>query len=192
MVSRGRHRGARARHRAVRHRGARARRRRRSRTGGDLRGRRDRRDHDRGDALRPGRSAAAPRRRGRRAEPVDDDRHQLVTVGRARRIEGDGADDRAAARAGADRQRVASRRADRAPRHVGGAGTRRAPARRARRADATRGVRVDRGQAARRRRGRSTGRSTSRSSGSRSTPPTSTSACSPSCSRSARGGWSRW
>ena len=62
VVSRGRHRGARARHRAVRHRGARARRRRRSRTGGDLRGRRDRRDHDRGDPLRPGRSAAAARR----------------------------------------------------------------------------------------------------------------------------------
>ena len=82
--------------------------------------------------------------------------------------------------------------ADRAARHLGGAGPRRAPARGARRDDAPRGLRADRRQAAGRHpRGRRQGARAGRAR-SRSTCPRTTSASSPSCSRCARAGWSRW
>ena len=71
--------------------------------------------------------------------------------------------------------------ADRAARHVGGAGPRRAPARGARRADAARGLRAHGRQAAgRHARGRRQG-ARARRAGRRSTSPRSTSASSPSC-----------
>ena len=70
---------------------------------------------------------------------------------------------KAQARPGARRQRLAPRPPDRAAGHLGGAGPRRAPARRARRADAARGLRADGrqaagGDAARRREGARAGR----------------------------------
>ena len=79
-----------------------------------------------------------------------------------------------------------------APRRLGGAGPRRAPARRARRDDAPRGLRAHRRQAGGRSPGRSTASGTSRSSASRSTSPRTTSASSRRCSRCARAGCSRW
>ena len=75
-------------------------------------------------------------RHRRRAEPLDHGRRQLVPAGRPRRIEAHGADAEGAPRPGAGRERLAARPGHRASRHVGGAGPRRAPARRARRADA--------------------------------------------------------
>ena len=99
---------------------------------------------------------------------------------------------RGPARAGAGRQRGDPRARDRAPRHLGGAGPRRAAARGARRDDAARGLRADRGQAAG---GHARGRrrsSTSRSSGCRSTCPRTSSAWSPRCWRCARAGWRTW
>ena len=81
-----------------------------------------------------------------------------------------------AAATGARRQRVAARAADRASRHVGGAGSRRAPARGARRDDAARRLRAHGRQAAGRHHARSTASCTSRSSCSASTSRRTTSA----------------
>ena len=52
--------------------------------GRDRRRRRHRRGHDRRDARRPRRPAPAAGHRSRRAEPLDDDRHQHVAARRAR------------------------------------------------------------------------------------------------------------
>ena len=84
VVQRRRHDRDRPHHRAVRHRGARPRRRRRGRPGRDHRHRRARRRHHRRDARRPRRPAPAARDPRRRAEPLDDDRHQHVAARRAR------------------------------------------------------------------------------------------------------------
>ena len=94
-----------------------------------------------------------------------------------RGIAADGEPGEGPSRRRARRQRLAAGDADRPARHLGGAGTRRAPAGGARRAHAARRVRAHDRQAAGRRRASSTARCTSRSSGSRSTHPRSTSAC---------------
>ena len=88
------------------------------------------------DAEKPGRAAA---HQGRRARDLDDDRHQQLAARRPRADEahqghrpaGQGP---AGQRAG--RQRLAAGAPDRAPRHLGGAGARRAGAGDPRRADA--------------------------------------------------------
>ncbi len=100
---------------------------------------------------------------GRRAEPLDDDRDQHLAALGPRGRQADRVDAEGPPRPGAGRQRLPSRAPDRAPRHVGGAGPRRAPAGRARRADAPRGLRAHRrqaagGDAARRRQGARAGR----------------------------------
>ena len=179
-------------HRALRDRGARPRRRGRGRPGRDLRDRRSRRGDDRRDARRPRRPAPAAGHHRRRAEPVDDDRHQHVAARRAGGHEAHRPPGEEPPRRRARRQRVAPGAPDRATRRLGGPGPRRAPARGARRDDAARGLRAHRRQARRSSPARSTASCTSRSSGSRSTCPRTTSASSPSSSRCARAGSSRW
>ena len=134
--------------RALHHRGPRAGASRRGRSGRDHRRRRHPGDHHRRDAGRPRRPAPAAGHPHRRAEPVDDDRHQHLAAGRqgghvAHRPPGEEPPRR---RAGRQRQHPGA--AHRAPRHLGGAGPRRAAARRARRDDAPRGLRAHRRQAA--------------------------------------------
>ena len=85
LVPRRRHGRAREGDRALRDRGARPGRRGRGRAGRDRRGRGHPGGDDRRDARRPGRPAGASGRGRRRAEPLDDDRHQLVAARRARR-----------------------------------------------------------------------------------------------------------
>ena len=85
----------------------------------------------------------------RRPEPVDDDRHQHVAARRPGRHATDGPAREEPPRRRARRQRQHPRPADRAPRHLGGPGPRRAAARRARRDDAAGGLRAHRRQAAR-------------------------------------------
>ena len=93
------------------------------------------------------RPAAAPGDHDRRAEPVDDRRHQHLAARRSRGTSAHRAAREEPARPGARRQRLDPRAADRAPRLVGGAGPGRAAARRAGRDDAARGFRADRRQA---------------------------------------------
>src|SRR5207244_2765522 len=78
----------------------------------------------------------------RRPRAVDDDRHEYLSPLRAGRRQAHRAPGQGPARPGARRQRVDPRAAHRAPRHVGGPGPRRAPARGARRDDAPRGLRA--------------------------------------------------
>ena len=85
--------------------------------------------HDRRDADRPRRSAPAARDQRRRAQPLDDDRHQHVAARGARRQAADGAPGEQPPRPGAGRQRLAARARQRPPRRLGGAGPRRAAAR---------------------------------------------------------------
>ena len=134
--------------RALRDRGARPRRGRGGGPGRDRRGRRPARRDDRRDARRPRRSAPAARVDRRRAEPVDDGRHQHLAARRPRGRQADREHAQGPARPGARRQRLAARPPHRAAGHVGGAGPRRAPARGARRADAARGLRAHGRQAA--------------------------------------------
>ncbi len=148
VVPRRRERRAGEGHGAVRDRGARPGRRRRGRARRADRRRGPRRRDHRGDPRRSERPSAAPGDRGRRAEPGDDDRDQHVPALGPGRRPPDGEHGEGAARPGARRQRVAARAPHRAPRRLGGAGSRRAPARRARRADAPRGVRAHGRQAA--------------------------------------------
>ena len=154
LVPRRRERRAGEGHGALRHGGTRPRRgcggrRRRADRGGRARGR-----HDRRDARRPGRPASPSGDRSRRAEPGDDDRDQHVAALGPGRRPTDGDHGQGAARPGARRQRVAARAAHGAARRLGGAGPRRAPARRPRRADAPRGLRAHGRQAAGRHAGR--------------------------------------
>ena len=121
---------------------------RRGRSGRDRRRRRHPRDHDRRDARRPRRPAPAAGHPHRRPEPVDDDRHQHVAARRPGGHVDDGPPRQEPPRRRARRQRQHQGAADRAPRHVGGPGSRRAAAGRARRDDAPRGLRADRRQAA--------------------------------------------
>ena len=105
-------------------------------------------DHDRRDPGRPRGSATAAGDHGRRAVAVDDHRHQhraaLGPFGhQAHRPPG-----QEPARLRAGRQRLAPGPADRTPRHLGGAGARRAAARDPGRAHAPRRLRDDRRQAA--------------------------------------------
>ncbi len=113
------------------------------------RGRGYQRDHDRRDPGRPGRPAAAPAHHRGRARHLDDDRRQHLAAGRAvQGLEGHRPDGEGPAGPRAGGQRVPRRGADRAARHLGGAGPRRARAGGARGADAPRGLRADRGPAA--------------------------------------------
>ena len=139
------------------------------------------RGHDRRDARRPRRPAAAAGDHGRRAVALDHHRHQHLAARRPGGRQADRDAGREPAAGGAGRQRLPARARDRAARHLGGAGPRRAPARGARRADAPRGLRAHRRQAAGRHPRRRRRACTSRSSASRSTCPRSTSASSPSC-----------
>ena len=105
-----------------------------------------------------------PRHHGRRAVDLDDDRHQHLAAGRRVRHEAHRPAGQEPPRAGARRQRVDPRAAHRAPRHLGGAGPRRAAAGDPRRDHAPRGLRAHRRQAAgrhphRRRQGARAGRS---------------------------------
>ena len=134
--------------RAVHHRRARPGADRRGRAGRDRRRRRHPRDHDRRDAGRPRRPPAAAGDPHRRAEPVDDGRHQHLAARRSGGHADDGPPGEEPPRRRARRQRQHPRAAHRAPRHLGGAGPRRAAARRARRDDAPRGLRAHRRQAA--------------------------------------------
>ena len=134
--------------RAVRHRGAGPRRRRRGRGGRDHLGRRDPGDHDRRHAGRRRRSPAAAGDHRRRAVAVGDDRDQHVAAGRPGRQHAHRQPGQGAAGPRARRQRLAARHRHRAPRRVGGPGSRRAGAGGAGRADAPRGLRADRRQAA--------------------------------------------
>ena len=171
VVPRRRHDRAGQDRRALRHRGARPRRGRGGRPGRDHRGRGHRRDHDRRDAGRSRRSPAAAGHPRRRAQPVDDGRHQhLAAVGHGRRQD-HGPAAEAPPRPGAGRQRVDPRARHRATRDVGGAGPRRAAARDPGRDDAPRRLRAHGGQAPGRDADRATASSTSRWSGSRSTRP---------------------
>ena len=147
--------------RALHDRGARPRAGRRRRSGRDRRRRRHPGDHDRRDARRPRRPAPAAGHPHRRPEPVDDDRHQHLAARRPGGHVDDGAAREEPPRRRARRQRQHQGAADRAPRHLGGAGPRRAAARRARRDDAPRGLRADGRQAAGPDAARSTASSTS-------------------------------
>ena len=129
LVQAGRHRRARQAHRAARHRGARARVHRRGRPRRHRRDRRHPRHHHRRDAGRPGRPAPAAAHHHRRAEHLDDDRHQHQPAGRQERQEAHRPHGQGPARQGARRQRLDPRQPDRAPGHLGGAGPRRAAAR---------------------------------------------------------------
>ena len=97
------------------------------------------------DADRPA-PAADPAHR--RAEPIDDDRHQHVAAGRQGRLEADCAAGQEPPRSRGRWERVDQGPADGPAGHVGGAGARRASARDPRRDDAARGFRADRRQAA--------------------------------------------
>ncbi len=147
VVPRRRNRRAGEGHRAVRDRGARPRGGRRGRAGRDHRGRRHRRGDDRRDAGRPGRPPSAPGDARRRAEPVDDDRHQHVAAVGRQRDEAHRAAGQEPARPGGRRQRLDPRAGHRPARHLGGAGPRRAAAGGPGRDDAPRGLRADGRQA---------------------------------------------
>ena len=142
-----RHPGTSADQRAVHHREPRAGAGRPRRPGRDHRHRRHRRDHHRRDARRPRRSASAAGHQHRRAEPVDDRRHQHLAAGREGRHQADRPLGQGPPRRRAGGQRVDPRAAHRAPRHLGGPGPRRAPARRAGRDHAPGGLRAHGGQA---------------------------------------------
>ena len=104
------------------------------------------RDDRRDDRGRRG-SPAASGQLGRRAVSGRDSRDQHLAARRNRRRQGDGERADRPARAGAGRERLASRPADGASGRLGGAGPRRAPARSPRRDHAARGVRAHRRQA---------------------------------------------
>ena len=93
----------------------------------------------------PAPAAAAHRRR---AEPLDDRRHQHVAARGPGRQQAHRAPGREPAARGARRQRLVARAADRTTRHVGSAGPRRAAAGGARRDDAARRLRAHGRQAA--------------------------------------------
>ena len=145
--------------------------------GRDRRGGRHRRGHDRRDARRSRRPAAAPGHARRRAVAVDDDRRS--TPRRSAGTDGDKVTARLL-KTRLDQEVVGNVsirvRRHRAPRDVGGAGPRRAAARGARRDDAARGLRAHGRQAAGRDPHGRTGSCTSRWSASRSTRPRTTSA----------------
>ena len=90
-------------HRAVRDRRPGPGRRRRGRPGRDRRRGRHGRDHHRRDPGRPGRPPAPSRHHRRRAQPVDDHRHQHLAAGRRRREQADRPPDPQPARRGAGR-----------------------------------------------------------------------------------------
>ena len=106
------------------------------------------RDHDRRDAGRSRRPAAAPGHARRRALALDDDRHQHVAARGQGRHQAHSASGEGAPGPGGDRQRVDPGPRRRPPRPVGGAGPRRAAARGPGRDDAARGVRAHGRQAA--------------------------------------------
>ncbi len=106
------------------------------------------RDHDRRDARRRRGPAAAAGHHHRRAHHLDDRRHQHLAAGGRERQEADGPAGQEPAGHRARRQRLDPRAADRAPRHLGGPGPRRAAARDPRRDHAPRGLRAHRRQAA--------------------------------------------
>ena len=112
----------------------------------------------------------------RRAEPVDDHRHQHVAGGRARGPAAHRAHGQVPPRPRAGRQRLAARPAHGPARRLGGPGPRRAPAGRPHRDDAPRGLRAHGRQAPGRDPDDRRQASTSRWSASPSTCPTSTSA----------------
>ena len=112
--------------------------------------RRHRGGHDRRHPRRPGQPRRAAPHRRRRARDLDDHRHQHLAAGRPRPAPGRQAHrppGQEPPRHRAGRQRQHPRAAHRAPRHLGGAGPRRAGAGRAGRDDAPRGLRADRRQA---------------------------------------------
>ena len=110
--------------------------------------RRHPRDHHRRDARRHREPGRAARHHGRRAVDLHDHRHQHLAARGPQRHEAHRQPGQAAARGGADRQRVDPHAADRASRHLGDPGPWRAAARDPRRAHAPRGLRAHRGQAA--------------------------------------------
>ena len=140
-----RHHRARQDHRAVPDRGAGAGADREGRARRHHRRRRHRRHHDRRDAGRPGRPAAAAADHRGRARHLDDHRRQHLAAGRpGQGLQGHRPDGQGPAGPRTGRQRVAGGAADRAARHLGGAGPRRAGAGRAGRDHAPRGLRADR------------------------------------------------
>ena len=160
--------------RALRDRVARPRRGRGGRARRDHRRRGHPRGHDRRDARRPRRPAAAAGDHRRRAVAVGHDRDQHLAARRPRGEPAHRAPGARPARRRAGRQRLAARQPDRAAGRMGGPGPRRAPARRARRADAARGLRAHRRAAAgadprRRRRPARAGRAAARSTSPRTT-----------------------
>ena len=119
-----------------------------ARTGRHRGHRRHPRDHHRRDPVRPGRPEAAAADHRRRAQHLDDHRHQHLSAGRAGRQEPDRPAGQGPAGRRAGRQRLHPGVPHRAAGHLGGAGSRRAAARGAGGDDAARVLRADRGQAA--------------------------------------------
>ena len=108
-----------------------------------------RQHHDRRDAGRPGRPAAAAAHHGGRARDLDDDRREHLAAGRpGQGLEGHRADGEGPPRPRAGRQRLDHRAAHRAPRYLGSAGPGRAGARRAGGDHEARGLRAHRRPAA--------------------------------------------
>ena len=136
-------------HRTAHDRGARAGAGRGGRPGRHHRCRRHPRDHHRRDPGRPGGPAPAAAHHRRRAGHLDDDRRQQLADGRpGQGHQGHRPAGQGPARPRARRQRLDPGAADRAPRHVGGSGPRRAGAGDPGRDDASRGLRAHRRQAA--------------------------------------------